>query len=97
MPTLVSLLRMETIMKVQALAMLPRLTDLHPGSLVPASRTGRRARPSLWQRIVNWNSVARDRRRLLELDARMLEDIGLTREDAYREATRPFWDIDTLR
>ncbi len=88
-------------MKAQAMAMLPRLTDLHPGSLVPASRRASTARrpvqPSIWQRVLRWNRVARERRRLLHLDPHMLQDIGLSPEEAYREATRPFWDIDTAR
>ena len=34
---------------------------------------------------------ARGRRALTELDERMLRDIGLRREDALREADKPFW------
>jgi len=33
----------------------------------------------------------RQRQRLLDLDERLLADIGLTREQAEREARRPFW------
>ena len=33
------------------------------------------------------------RRQLLRLDARQLDDIGLTAEQARREATRPFWQL----
>lgn len=83
-------------MKALATTYLPRLTDLHPGSLAPAPRRGR-AEPSFWQRVVAWNRVARERRRLLELDSHILQDIGLTPEEAHREATRPFWDIDDRR
>ena len=82
-------------MKAQAMA-LPRLANLHPGSVAPAAR-GRGAQRSLWQRIVSWNRVARERRRLIGLDPRLLRDIGLTPEDAYREASRPFWDTSALR
>lgn len=84
-------------MKAQALAMLPRLIDLHPGSLVPASAARRPARPPFWQRVAGWMRVARERRRLLELDQHILQDIGLSPEEAYREATRPFWDVDPRR
>lgn len=31
------------------------------------------------------------RRALLDLDDRLLADIGLTRDDAWREARKPFW------
>ena len=37
--------------------------------------------------------VARQRRKLLSLDERSLKDIGISRADAYREASRDFWDI----
>lgn len=38
-------------------------------------------------------SVYRQRRALSRLDDRALADIGLTREQANQEATRPIWDI----
>ena len=34
---------------------------------------------------------ARQRGLLLELDDRLLQDIGVTREEARREARKPFW------
>jgi uncharacterized protein YjiS (DUF1127 family) len=42
--------------------------------------------------VLSWQEVARQRRSLLELDDRLLKDIGITRADAQREASRPFWD-----
>ena len=33
----------------------------------------------------------RQRRKLRELEDRMLNDIGVSREDAVREARKPFW------
>jgi uncharacterized protein YjiS (DUF1127 family) len=42
--------------------------------------------------VLDWQEVARQRRSLLELDERLLKDIGITRADALREASRPFWD-----
>ena len=83
-------------MKAQAMAMLPRMADLHRGSVVPASARAR-ARPSFLQRLAEWSRVARERRRLMGLDEHILKDIGLTPEEAYREATRPFWDIEGRR
>jgi uncharacterized protein YjiS (DUF1127 family) len=35
----------------------------------------------------------RQRRALLALSDHMLRDLGLSRADAYREATRSFWDL----
>jgi uncharacterized protein YjiS (DUF1127 family) len=32
------------------------------------------------------------RRQLAEMDDRMLSDIGISRADAWAEASRPFWD-----
>jgi uncharacterized protein YjiS (DUF1127 family) len=42
--------------------------------------------------VLGWQEVARQRRALLALDERLLKDIGITRPDAEREASRPFWD-----
>ena len=36
--------------------------------------------------------LARQRRRLGQLSDHMLQDIGVSRADALREADRPFWD-----
>ena len=38
-----------------------------------------------------WIERSRSRREILKLDARMLEDIGVSRTDAVREARKPFW------
>ena len=38
-----------------------------------------------------WIERARTRRRLLTLDDRMLRDIGVSRADAWREGSKPFW------
>ena len=37
-------------------------------------------------------NVWRSRRALAALDEAALKDVGLTRDEAQREATRPFWD-----
>lgn len=44
------------------------------------------------RRLAAWIDIGAQRRRLAELDERMLRDIGISREDALREAGRPFWD-----
>lgn len=38
-------------------------------------------------------AVQRTRRELSRLDARALEDVGLTQSDVQRELNRPFWDV----
>jgi uncharacterized protein YjiS (DUF1127 family) len=42
-------------------------------------------------RLMRWHELARQRRALLMLDERILKDIGVTRAEAEREASRPFW------
>ena len=44
-----------------------------------------------WMAVVQWHQRSRQRRALLALDQRMLEDIGLTRAKAEEEAAKPFW------
>jgi uncharacterized protein YjiS (DUF1127 family) len=66
-------------------------------------RSLERARPGVpartlgaLRRAVNvamrWYELRRQRRALLELSDQMLKDIGISRADAIREASRPFWD-----
>ncbi|WP_375175717.1 DUF1127 domain-containing protein [Pseudooceanicola sp.] len=38
-------------------------------------------------------ALSRSRQALADLDARALEDIGVTQAEARREATRPIWDV----
>lgn len=48
-------------------------------------------------RLLRWLSdaraVRRQRTRLLDLDARMLRDIGIAETEARREARRALWDV----
>jgi uncharacterized protein YjiS (DUF1127 family) len=41
--------------------------------------------------LARWRERATQRRRLMELDTRLLSDIGLSRADALSEAEKPFW------
>lgn len=43
------------------------------------------------------NRVARERRMLAKLDAKQLEDIGVSRDDARKESARRFSDIPANR
>ncbi len=56
-----------------------------------ARQTKPRVSPIAW--IALALSTSRTRRALKALDADRLSDIGLSREDADREATRPVWDV----
>lgn len=53
------------------------------------------ARSPLHRRVslLDLLSLSRQRRALGSLDARALEDLGLTRSEAETEARRPFWDV----
>lgn len=42
-------------------------------------------------RLRLWCRRARGRRKLLQLDARLLRDIGVTADEARYEAAKPFW------
>ncbi|WP_172292619.1 DUF1127 domain-containing protein [Pseudoruegeria sp. HB172150] len=56
------------------------------------TRYGSYRRLSLAERILAALAVQRQRTQLGQLDDHMLHDIGLSREDADREASRPVWD-----
>jgi uncharacterized protein YjiS (DUF1127 family) len=51
----------------------------------------------LFSRFAEWRRLARERRRLSGLDARMLRDIGVAADAAATEAARPFWDAPRAR
>ena len=46
---------------------------------------------ALLSRFRAWRERARSRHLLLQLDDRMLRDVGLTRSDADRECAKYFW------
>jgi uncharacterized protein YjiS (DUF1127 family) len=41
--------------------------------------------------VAEWQARARSRRELMALDDRTLQDIGVSRGDAYMEYSKPFW------
>jgi uncharacterized protein YjiS (DUF1127 family) len=55
------------------------------------ARTLQRFAANVFTTALEWQERARQRRRLAELDDRMLKDIGLTRADVSREVEKPFW------
>ena len=44
-----------------------------------------------WSTLKTWHRRATARSHLAQLDARMLDDIGLTPDEARRIASKPFW------
>jgi uncharacterized protein YjiS (DUF1127 family) len=47
--------------------------------------------PNLLSRFLGWRERARSRHLLLQLDDRMLRDVGLSRSDVDRECAKHFW------
>ena len=50
-------------------------------------------RRSIWSRFAMIMSLRRQRLSLKKLDARMLDDIGVSRKDAAIEAKKSVWDV----
>lgn len=48
-------------------------------------------------RVAEWRRLSEERRRLAELDPRLLRDIGVDSAEAATEAARPFWDMPAGR
>lgn len=46
---------------------------------------------ALFDRLAEWQQLARQRRELRQMSDRELKDVGLSRADAEREAAKPFW------
>ena len=45
----------------------------------------------LLEMLATWSQRARERRQLMTLDERMLQDIGVSNADVWQEARKPFW------
>lgn len=43
--------------------------------------------------ISTWEGRARERRHLAEMSDHLLKDLGISRNDARREAEKPFWRV----
>lgn len=50
----------------------------------------------LVRRLLLWRNLMRERQHLRSLDDHALRDIGISRQDVDREASRPFWDTQGL-
>lgn len=64
---------------------------------MPAAITIARHRPArpfgILSRVRTAMTLYRQRARLAALDDHLLRDVGLTRDEALAEATRPLWDV----
>lgn len=67
---------------------------MNPGSPALAGRptlAARRCLRRMGEILNRWMELRRSRRDLAELDARLLRDIGVSGDEARREAVMPFW------
>ena len=51
------------------------------------------AAAAFWNVVYRMTEISRQRHQLRNLDARLLDDIGIDRAQALKEANRPVWDI----
>lgn len=68
-----------------------RASSLSHPSLPAFGRTFRLTQAVTW--IEAAFRTARERRQLMAFDECALKDIGVSRADAHREWSRPFWDL----
>ena len=61
-----------------------------------APSRGTRAK-GFWARVWTAFSVYHERQELAHMTDHMLADIGLTREEAEKEASKPIWQLPTHR
>ena len=61
-------------------------------SAAKAARVALGVAHALWRRLARWSERRRQRVHLDQLDAHLLRDIGVTRAQARREASRWFFE-----
>ncbi len=76
-------------------------TILYPAGVGKAHRRYSRMLPgvglfairltAILETLLEWWQRCEERRQLLELDERLLKDIGVSRAEATEEARKPFW------
>jgi uncharacterized protein YjiS (DUF1127 family) len=70
---------------------LPSIVELEPTGLAK-SRRSQAFSVCYWVALAIWcNERRRQRKALLQLDDRMLADIGISKAQAVEEAEKPFW------
>jgi uncharacterized protein YjiS (DUF1127 family) len=47
---------------------------------------------AIWAKVKNWREISKQRNELRMLSDHLIKDVGLSRVDLEREASRPFWD-----
>jgi len=61
-----------------------------PSPLAVPSGLGRALR-SMLSRLAEWRERHEQRKTLAAMNERMLKDVGISRSDAIRESSKPFW------
>ncbi|SLN31447.1 hypothetical protein TRL7639_01324 [Falsiruegeria litorea R37] len=61
-------------------------------TLINTSMTHRRPRASILKTLAHLVALHRQRKALARMDDAALDDIGVSRAQAAREASRPIWD-----
>lgn len=66
---------------------------LHAATQIMTRRTGPRSMTvrSIFEKVLEWQARASERRRLSGLEDRLLTDMGLDRADVWQESRKPFW------
>ena len=72
-------------------AALRRRDDRQPAIVAVVVRMVVGATVKAFDHLLDWQERARQRHLLMQLDERMLRDVGLTRAEAQREFEKPFW------
>jgi uncharacterized protein YjiS (DUF1127 family) len=69
----------------------PRMLPVPADSLRRVCRAIARGLDKAFGALIEWPKRANQRRRLAELNHRELADMGISRADAWMEASKPFW------
>ncbi|MDE3123349.1 MAG: hypothetical protein KGK00_16365 [Paracoccaceae bacterium] len=67
-------------------------TSVHTTELT-LSHLGHAKRHGLVSRIMAARRARKELQRIADYDARLLDDVGLTRQDALDAAQKPIWDV----
>ncbi|MEE9445362.1 MAG: DUF1127 domain-containing protein [Cocleimonas sp.] len=70
---------------------LPQQLTINDLSVKGYNLDGTKGFKSLAERVKYWRAVSKQRKHLARLDARLLNDIGLTEEQVKLEVAKPFW------
>jgi len=88
---LVGSLAVQTLSHQDGACGMSQSSVLEPRRASSGAKTGRHMLSSLVRTIEIWLIRRHGRQELNSLDDEQLKDVGISREDALREASKPFW------